>query len=71
MAYHSFAGEVEARTPPRYAAFFPSGRHQLLRIAQDKVVELKIVERASDNTIGRMLKKPSQTASERSMGHPT
>src|SRR3954469_22942384 len=33
-AYHSFAGEVEARTPPRYAAFFPSGRLQLLRIAQ-------------------------------------
>src|SRR4051812_513504 len=31
-AYHSFAGEVEARTPPRYAACFPSGRHQLLPI---------------------------------------
>src|SRR5215211_4141988 len=25
---------VEARTPPRYAAFIPSGRHQLLPIAQ-------------------------------------
>jgi hypothetical protein len=25
---------VEARTPPRYAAFFPSGRHQLSRIAR-------------------------------------
>ena len=24
---------MEARTPPRYAAFFPSARHQLLRIA--------------------------------------
>src|SRR6187551_3733380 len=34
-AYHSFAGEVEARTPPRYAAFFPSGRLQLLRIARN------------------------------------
>jgi len=32
-AYHSFAGEVEARTPPRYAAFIPSARHQLSRIA--------------------------------------
>src|SRR5215213_3265416 len=32
-AYHSFAGEVEARTPPRYAAFFPSARHQLSPIA--------------------------------------
>jgi transposase len=26
---------VEARTPPRYAAFIPSGRHQLLRIARE------------------------------------
>jgi hypothetical protein len=26
---------VEARTPPRYAAFFPSARHQLLRIARE------------------------------------
>jgi len=33
-AYHSFAGEVEARTPPRYAAFIPSGRHQLSPIAR-------------------------------------
>ena len=32
-AYHSFAGEVEARTPPRYAAFIPSARHRLLAIA--------------------------------------
>src|SRR5271165_6560344 len=32
-AYHSFAGQVEARTPPRYAAFIPSARHQLSRIA--------------------------------------
>src|SRR4029077_12160807 len=32
-AYHSFAGEVEARTPPRYAAFIPSARHQLSPIA--------------------------------------
>src|SRR3954454_10963970 len=35
-AYHSFAGEVEARTPPRYAACFPSGRHQLLPIPPDR-----------------------------------
>ena len=34
-AYHSFAGEVEARTPPRYAAFIPSARHQLSRIARE------------------------------------
>jgi hypothetical protein len=34
------------------------------------VVELNIVDRASDNTIGRTLKKPSQTASAEAMGHP-
>jgi hypothetical protein len=28
-----------------------------LRLLEDKVVELHIVERASDNTIGRTLKK--------------
>jgi hypothetical protein len=28
-----------------------------LTLLEDKVVELKIVERASDNTIGRVLKK--------------
>src|SRR6266542_4085845 len=32
-AYRSFGGEVEARTPPRYAAFTPSRRHQLPPIA--------------------------------------
>ena len=30
---------MEARTPPRYAAFFPSARHQLLRIAPEKLRE--------------------------------
>jgi hypothetical protein len=33
-----------------------------LTLLEDKVVELKIVERASDNTIGRVLKKRSQCA---------
>src|SRR3954447_20202239 len=33
-AYHSFSGEVQARTPPRYAAPTLSCRHQLLRIAR-------------------------------------
>jgi len=35
-AYRSFGGEVEARTPPRYAAFTPSRRHQLPPIAQSE-----------------------------------
>jgi hypothetical protein len=32
-------------------------------LLEDKVVELGIVERASDNTIGRVLKKRSQASS--------
>src|SRR5215831_16441989 len=34
-----------------------------------KVVELNIVDRASDSTIGRVLKKHSQAPSPRTMGH--
>jgi hypothetical protein len=40
------------------------------RLLEEKVVELHIVERASDNTIGRTLKKHSQTASQAAMGDP-
>jgi hypothetical protein len=47
MAYHSFAGEVEARTPPRYAAFIPSARHQLSRIAPPERARLDIFERVN------------------------
>src|SRR2546428_5020073 len=39
-----------------------------LRLLEEKVVELHIVERASDNTIGRTLKKHSQAASQAAMG---
>ena len=53
-----FDGAAEAklialtRSPP------PAGRAKwTLRLLEDKVVELSIVERASDNTIGRTLKK--------------
>ena len=53
-----FDGAAEAklialtRSPP------PAGRAKwTLRLLEDKVVELNIVERASDNTIGRTLKK--------------
>jgi hypothetical protein len=41
-----------------------------LRLLESKVVELNIVERASDNTIGRVLKKRAQTASRQGIGHP-
>ena len=38
----------------------PQGRARwTLRLLEKKVVELKIVERASDSTIGRVLKKHS------------
>jgi hypothetical protein len=36
-------------------------RERLLALTE-QVVELKIVDRASDNTIGRTLKKPSQAS---------
>ncbi|HEY8669946.1 MAG TPA: hypothetical protein VIL63_03825 [Terriglobales bacterium] len=36
----------------------------------EKVVELKIVDRASDSTIGRALKKHSPAASPTVLGHP-
>jgi hypothetical protein len=39
-----------------------------LSLLEEKVVELKIVEKASNNTIGRALKKHSQTASQTAMG---
>jgi hypothetical protein len=38
MAYHSFGGEVEARTPPRYAASTPR-RHQLPRIPPRRKIQ--------------------------------
>jgi hypothetical protein len=41
-----------------------------LRLLEEAVVELTIIERASDSTIRRTLKKPSQAASETAMGHP-
>jgi hypothetical protein len=39
-----------------------------LRLLEHKVVELKIVDHASDNTIGRVLKKHSQAAPQTAMG---
>ena len=66
-----FDGAAEAKLIALACSEPPKGRSRwTLALLEDKVVELKIVERASDNTIGRVLKKRSQTASERSMGHP-
>jgi hypothetical protein len=53
-----FDGETEAQLIALACSAPPPG-HQgwSLRLLEDQVVELKIVERASDNTIGRVLKK--------------
>ena len=66
-----FNGEKEARLialacskPPKWRARWS------LRLLEHKVVELGIVERASDSTIGRVLKKHSQAASPAVLGHP-
>ncbi len=67
-----FDGEAEAklialtRSPP------PKGRARwTLVLLEDQVVERGIVARASDNTIGRTLKKHCQTASEPAVRHST
>ena len=53
-----FDGESEARLIALACSEPPAGHaHWSLRLLEDKVVELGIVERASDSTIGRVLKK--------------
>jgi hypothetical protein len=53
-----FDGEKEARLTALACSTPPEGRVRwTLRLLEDKVVELGIVERASDSTIGRVLKK--------------
>jgi hypothetical protein len=49
----------------------PQGRARwTLQLLEEAVVELNIVDRASDNTIGRVLKKFAQTPPATAMGHP-
>jgi hypothetical protein len=53
-----FDGAAEAKLIALACSEPPKGRSRwTLELLEDKVVELKIVERASDNTIGRVLKK--------------
>ena len=53
-----FDGEKTARLTALACSAPPEGRTRwTLRLLEDKVVELGIVECASDNTIGRVLKK--------------
>jgi hypothetical protein len=54
----TFDGAAEAKLIALACSEPPKGRAKwTLRLLEDKVVELNIVPRASDNTIGRTLKK--------------
>jgi hypothetical protein len=64
-----FDGAAEAKLIALTCGPAPPGHAKwTLRLLEEKVVELHIVDSASDNTIGRILKKPSQAASQRAMG---
>ncbi|HEY4736857.1 MAG TPA: helix-turn-helix domain-containing protein, partial [Xanthobacteraceae bacterium] len=66
-----FDGAAEAKLIALTCSPAPEGfARWSLRLLEEKVVELHIVERASDNRIGRTLKKHSQTASQAEMGDP-
>ena len=58
----TFDGEAEARLIALTCSAPPEGHAKWsLRLLEEKFVELKIVERASDSTIGRTLKKTSSS----------
>jgi transposase len=64
-----FDGEKEARLMALACSTPPEGYARwTLRLLEDKVVELGIVERASDNTIGRVLKKTRFSLTAKSNG---
>jgi Homeodomain-like domain len=64
-----FDGEKEARLTALACSTPPEGYSRwTLRLLEDKVVELGIVERASDNTIGRVLKKTRFNLTAKSNG---
>ena len=65
-----FDGEAQARLVAPACSSPPPGHNRWsIRLLADKVVELKIVEHAHFNTVGRALKKQCQTASEQILGH--
>ena len=65
-----FDGAAEAKLIALACSPPPKGRKRwTLTLLETAVVELNIVERASDNTIGRTLKKRAQAASPETMGH--
>ena len=66
-----FDGAAEAKLIALTCSPAPEGfARWSLHLLEEKVVELNIVEKASDNTIGRTLKKRPQTAPQSTMGDP-
>lgn len=64
-----FDGETEAKLIALACSKPPEGfARWSLRLLEEKVVELNIVERASDSTIGRVLKKTLSSPTARSAG---
>lgn len=64
-----FDGEKEARLIALACSKPPRGRARwTLRLLENKVVELEIVDRASDSTIGRVLKKTFSSPTAASNG---
>jgi hypothetical protein len=65
-----FDGEKEAKLIALACSKPPKGRVRwTLRLLENKVVELGIVDRASDSTIGRALKKTLSSPSPTAVGH--
>jgi len=66
-----FDGVAEAKLIALTCSPAPEGfARWTLRLLEEKVVELNIVDKASDNTIGRTLKKRAQAAPQSAMGDP-
>jgi hypothetical protein len=64
-----FDGAAEAKLIALACSAPPKGRKRwTLELLEEQVVELKIVDRASDNTIGRTLKKTFSSRTCRSSG---
>ena len=64
-----FDGEKEAKLIALACSEPPAGRVRwTLRLLEEKVVELNIVDKASDNTIGRVLKKTFSSPISKSNG---
>jgi len=64
-----FDGAAEAKLIALTCGPAPAGHAKWsLRLLEEKVVELRIVESASDNTIGRILKKTSSSRISNSSG---